>query len=239
MNRIFAIGDIHGKFDMLEAALDFIETLRKPEDVVIFLGDYIDRGDKSKQVIDKIIEYRKKYPNTITLRGNHEQFCLDAQNDPEQRQLWIYNGGYSTVPNYPNGKVSEEHLNFMSKTKMEHKTKSFRFVHAGFLPPGETWEYDGDLDPRIWIREPFISSKHIFKTGDVEKRVVFGHTVYKDGPLVRPGRLGIDQGAAYGGFLTTVVLNDENPDFATFIIVDQENQVLTTQCMNIKEAEED
>ena len=76
---IYAIGDIHGKAAMLSAALMEITSQMKPEDTVVFLGDYIDRGEDSMTVIDMVLDFKQHHTNTVCLRGNHEQMLLDSE----------------------------------------------------------------------------------------------------------------------------------------------------------------
>ncbi|CAN5528962.1 metallophosphoesterase family protein [soil metagenome] len=204
---VFAIGDVHGQYWRL------VELLAKlplqDEDQIVFVGDYIDRGPASSEVIQLLIELKAARPNTIFLRGNHEQMMLDARSYKDRYQytaLWFGNGGAETVDSYPRGtgwieRVPSEHWKFIEETIFEYWLGAYAFVHAGFLPKGAKWPHDED--PRLWIREPFIYSKF-----DFGARVIFGHTPQKTGePLVKKNKIGIDTAAAYGGPLTAVELD--------------------------------
>ncbi len=221
---IYAIGDIHGQQTML---LEMLRVLRevplREEDLVVFLGDYIDRGEDSKAVIETLIEFRRERPDTIFLRGNHEQLMLEARDGPAPENAdregyvmysplminWLQNGGVDTLLNYQVTDFSRwwegiptAHWNFIRDTQIEHVTERYHFVHAGILPPGKSWEgqdWDIKADPRVWIREPFLSSKDRFEG----RIVVFGHTPQRSGrPLINKNKIGLDTGAVFGGPLT-------------------------------------
>ncbi|MGV3618110.1 MAG: metallophosphoesterase family protein [Fimbriimonas sp.] len=222
-----AIGDIHGERWKLEG------LLRKlPEEArLVFLGDYVDRGPDAHGTISDLIALRERRPNTVFLRGNHDQMMLDAGDyfDPDfesdltfdQVVNWFGWGGTETLRSYqPHGeghwfhRVPEAHWEFLEDTELEYREGPYIFVHAGLLPPGVRWEPDvsWSLDPRLWIREPFLQSMH-----DFGARVVFGHTVQRHGPLVRPNKIGIDTGAVFGGPLSAAILDTERPDWVEFV----------------------
>ncbi len=188
-----------------------------PDDVLLFVGDYIDRGADSDKVLQFLIELRDSRPGTIFLRGNHEEMMLDARDafqhrriDYERYALWMGNGGAETLEAYPQGnpwwqRVPESHWLFLEATSLEYWLGPYAFVHAGFLPPDTHWGYAED--PRLWIREDFLDSEH-----DFGARVVFGHTPQRSGkPLMMKNKIGIDTAAAYGGPLTAIRLSIEDP----------------------------
>jgi serine/threonine protein phosphatase 1 len=223
---IYAIGDIHGQITMLRAMLERLKELPlRPQDTLVFLGDYVDRGEDSKAVLDTLLALREERPDTIFLRGNHEQLMLDARDGEAPRRgstpdsflltddtrLWFHNGGEDTLYSYKDEMDDEEflkwweaipdaHWEFLRATQLEYSTPRYFFVHAGLLPKGKTWEGQGDgRDLRLWIREPFLSSRDDFDG----KIVVFGHTPTQR-VLVERNKLGIDTGAVFGGPLTAV-----------------------------------
>ena len=216
---IYAIGDIHGELAKLDAVLAQI-TLTS-DDTIVFIGDYVDRGPDSFGVINRVRELQESW-NVVTLRGNHEQMMLDAREyytgtpkgkslDTDFALMWFHNGADRTLASYPkNGaphwyeRIPEDHWRFLENTEMERTIGPYRFVHAGVLPMGVKWE-DPALDPRLWIREPFLLSKENF--GHV---VVFGHTPLRQ-PLIEANKIGIDTGAAYGRQLTAVSLDPGRP----------------------------
>jgi serine/threonine protein phosphatase 1 len=247
---IYAIGDIHGQHAMLSALLDKLLGLPlHTEDTVVFLGDYVDRGENVRAVIETLLQWRDRHTNTVFLRGNHEQLMMDAYGDaPESAALsdlslrsqltlaWLQNGGVETLLSYappgfedwcetlgyvllriPAGPLAEfkasfprwlevipkPHWEFLRATQIDYVTTRYHFVHAGLLPPGKTWQSEGwTIDPRLWVREPFLSSRADFD-GHI---VVFGHTPQRNRrPLIHRNKIGLDTGAVFGGPLTAGV----------------------------------
>lgn len=213
---IYAIGDIHGELAKLQRLLAKTLDVAQPADRLVFLGDYVDRGPDTRGVIELLLQLREERPNTVFLRGNHEQEMLEcrylfrsgkALEDFDRTAVWFSFGGAETIASYPHTNVARwyeripvTHWNFLESTVLEHREDPYLFVHAGVLPPGKRWQEDGD--PRLWIREPFLSF-----TEDLGAIVVFGHTPLRNGrPLVMRNKIGIDTGAAYGGPLTAVAL---------------------------------
>ena len=206
------------------------------EDELVFLGDYIDRGEDSRAVLQTLLEIRKEHANCVFLRGNHEQLMLDARDGPPPEpaaqpgyvihsplmMAWLQNGGADTLLNYDVADFScwwesipQEHWQFIRDTHLEHITERYYFVHAGLLPPGRSWEgdfWERRIDPRLWIREPFLSSRHMFD-GRV---VVFGHTPQRTGrPLISRNKIGLDTGAVFGGPLTAAAFAPHVPGHRT------------------------
>ena len=224
---IYAIGDIHGKITMLRQLLaEIVAQPLQEDDTVVFLGDYVDRGEDSRAVIDEVIRFKaEQHANTVFLRGNHEQLMLDSREDDpprpaprngfilfEEKTLnWLQNGGVDTLLSYGLedysawvDSIPAAHWKFLEDTRFEHLIPGYHFVHAGLLPPNVSWDMGGwGLDPRLWIREEFLNS-----AADFDGRiVVFGHTPQRTGkPLVQPNKLGIDTGAVFGGPLTCAIL---------------------------------
>jgi serine/threonine protein phosphatase 1 len=255
---IYAIGDIHGQSAMLEVLLARLAGQGlNAADTVVFLGDYIDRGEDSKAVLEAVIEWRKAHANTVFLRGNHEQLVLDVLDAPEHMSreeradlalTWLRNGGAEALLSYaapgfrewldaassnlspltPAARqvlrdsfeawieaIPQAHRAFLRGTAMEHVTQRYHFVHAGLLDPGRTWTEEGwSIDPRLWMREPFLSSAADF-SGRI---VVFGHTPQRSGrPLVQTNKIGLDTGAVFGGPLTAGIFDPDGAEPVTFI----------------------
>lgn len=203
MNKIFAIGDIHGCFDKLQALMDKID-IDLESDILVFIGDYIDRGKHSFEVVQYLIDLKKRFQNIIFLKGNHEEM-LEKYLSGHDKLTYLVNGGQQALDSYMNNcrqpdgpQIPREHLAFLGSLQLFYQTDDYIFVHAGLKNkvPLEMQNSD-DL---LWIRSKFIKSEYNFG-----KQVVFGHTPLPE-PLVQPNKIGIDTGAVYGGKLTCVRL---------------------------------
>jgi serine/threonine protein phosphatase 1 len=203
MQRIFVVGDIHGCFDKLCALMDKIPINFK-RDQLIFIGDYIDRGSDSVEVVDFLIDLKKRVPGIIFLKGNHEDM-LENYLDGSDRFTYLLNGGQRTLDEYLKrsndpGKypVPSAHLEFFKSLHLYYQTDDYIFVHAGLrkkVPLKSQKKVD-----LLWIRDEFIYTDFNFG-----KPVIFGHTPFKE-PVVQTNKIGIDTGAVYGNRLTCVQL---------------------------------
>jgi serine/threonine protein phosphatase 1 len=226
---IYAIGDIHGRADLLNQlhARILHDALKYPQSrrVIIYLGDYIDRGHASKDVIDQLIHNPLSDFTAIHLRGNHENMLLDFLKNNNRGDIWFMNGGLETLKSYHvplsllnelnyeklavalKQKMSPDHIAFFESLKTHHIEGSYFFCHAG-VNPNIPLEQQSEED-LTWIREPFLNSKKKFG-----KIVVHGHTVSKE-PILLPNQIGIDTGAVFTNRLTCVVLTQNEPYFLT------------------------
>jgi serine/threonine protein phosphatase 1 len=218
--RIYAIGDIHGRSDLLEALLLQIKAdcvLYPPSHpITVFLGDYIDRGPASREVLDLLLEYGRT-KEAVFLKGNHETFVQCFLNEPAILDEWRLCGGLETLLSYglkpsvnPDAAeqiqladdlartISKRHLKFLESLDLTFSSGDFLFVHAG-IRPGVPIRKQREED-LLWIREEFLSCEQRF-----EKFVVHGHT-----PVLRPdfrsNRINIDTGAFATGLLTCVAI---------------------------------
>ena len=205
MKKIFAIGDIHGCYDRLKTLMDKI-PIDLSRDTLVFIGDYIDRGPNSVEVVEYLMKLKKRVPEVIFLKGNHEDM-LDKFITGADRFTYLLNGGQQTLDSYLTKPVQSDfypippdHMDFFKSLRLFYETEEFIFVHAG-LRPRVPLESQKPQD-MLWIRDKFISTRH-----DYGKRVIFGHTPLKK-PLVEPNKIGIDTGAVYGNALTCVQLPD-------------------------------
>lgn len=220
--RYFAIADIHGCYDELMLMYEKLEKeakLKPSKDTLIFLGDYVDRGPKTKQVVQQMIDWEKKYPHWVFLKGNHEDLMLDALLFHGKRyqsyDLWYRQGGLETAQSYfppdfskydmaisqPEDYIKAVHLGWLSETRMYFETDDYFFVHAGVVPEMslEEIKQESDEDPvrgaMLWARDEFIESDY-----DWGKKIIFGHTA--DGlckynkerfmPIIYDNKIGID-----------------------------------------------
>lgn len=203
MNNIFAIGDIHGCMDKLNALMKKID-INFHSDLLIFLGDYIDRGPCSYEVVSYLIDLKNQHENIIFLKGNHEEM-LENYIAGVDRFAYLSNGGRQTIDSYikhgyKQGKdfIPKDHMDFFKNLDLFYQTDNYIFVHAG-LREKKVLE-DQSQDDLLWIRQKFIKSKY-----DFGKRIIFGHTPLAS-PLVQSNKIGIDTGAVYGNNLTCVKL---------------------------------
>ena len=192
--RLLAVGDIHGCRQPLRDLLARVAPTAA--DQLVFLGDYVDRGPDSAGVIDDLLALRARLPETVFLRGNHDQMLLDvlAGGDPS---LFLFNGGGQTIASYrarSGWPPPREHLDFLAGLPFSHETDRFIFVHAG-LRPGLPLACQDPAD-LMWIRREFLDSP-----ADWGKTVVHGHTPTE---TVRFGaqRVALDTGCVYGGRLS-------------------------------------
>lgn len=210
--RLFAIGDLHGCADELRSLLTYLKTTLSlgSSDLVIFIGDYIDRGLKSKDVIDLLVDFKEQFPSTVFLRGNHEDMFLSFLGlGGESGDSFLPNGGEQTLESYGIPKetpalavlslLPEKHRRFFTTLEVGVSVAEFLFVHAG-VRPGRPLE-EQEVHDLMWIRGDFTG--HIHELG---KTVVFGHTPFEDVLIHLPYKIGIDTGLVYGNLLSCVEL---------------------------------
>lgn len=185
MPRYIAITDIHGELGKLESVLSKIET--RPDDIFVFMGDYIDRGPDSKGVVEKVIEISEQF-QTICLIGSHEYALLHAKQDDYYDYLFWNYGGPATVKSY-GGKfenILETHGEFFRNLKFYYLTDKYLFVHAG-IDPRYSLEEQCETD-LVYIRSAFYRNKH-----NLPQKIIFGHTEF-DSPLILDDKICIDLG---------------------------------------------
>jgi len=197
--RYFVVGDIHGCYHKLIKLLARLDWKPDGDDLLVFLGDYIDRGPQSYEVIDTLADLAGRSAKVVTLMGNHEDMFLRFVSGEFTPSLHD-NGFSATVRNYADRQMPAEHLRFLRALVPCYEAEGHIFVHAG-LQPGRPLAAQS-LEDMLWIRDEFLRSDH-----DFGRLVVFGHTPFKR-PYLAPGRLGLDTGAVYGGPLTCAVLPD-------------------------------
>lgn len=223
--RVYAVGDIHGRLDLLDAALAGIvadDAGRAPaETTLIFLGDLVDRGPASAGVIERLRTLASYGGDVRFLLGNHEEvFLLALDGDVQAVRLFCRIGGHETLMSYGvsddafegldypevadrlQALVPPAHRDFLASFEALIEIGDYAFVHAG-VRPGIPFAEQTPEDLR-WIREPFLDHR-----GMLEKVVVHGHTISTEVEF-RPNRIGIDTGAYRTGRLTALGLEGED-----------------------------
>lgn len=221
---VYAVGDVHGRLDLLTALLGRIaaDAALRPAGRrrLVFLGDYIDRGPGSRGVVERLVQGPPPGFEAICLRGNHEQAMLDFLEAPEQAEAWLDFGGEATLRSYGVRPAAPRqmrdalaavlpaaHLRFLETLDFVHEAGGYLFVHAG-IRPGRALEIQHPHD-LLWIREAFLESG-----ADHGCVVVHGHSIVPV-PEVRSNRIGIDTGAFATGRLTCLVLEGAERRFLT------------------------
>ncbi|MGJ8697044.1 MAG: metallophosphoesterase family protein [Verrucomicrobiaceae bacterium] len=194
VGRTLAIGDVHGSLKALKKLLKWVDP--QEEDRIIMLGDYVDRGKKSKKVIDYLLKW-KWSAELITLKGNHELIMDHARLSPVHLKYWKEVGGGATLKSYGGSLdlVPPEHWEFIRGGRYFYETEDFIYVHGGLEPhlPPE----DQDQEEMCWWRFPDARPHFSGKT------VVCGHTVQRNGkPKDKGHSICIDTAACRGGWLT-------------------------------------
>ena len=222
--RAYAIGDVHGRLDLLERMLTTIDRDRRASrparDYLILLGDLIDRGPDSRGVIERLMHLSGDM-RPVFLMGNHEEMMLRILGgQPESVHQWLTYGGYEFAQSYGveagrlaalspadaaaviRAKVPASHLDFVEGFADSFTFGDYLFVHAG-LRPGRTLDEQDTYDLR-WIREDFIGDDT-----DHGCMVVHGHTISAE-PEEMANRIGIDTGAYQTGILTALRIEGDH-----------------------------
>ncbi len=226
-HRIYAIGDIHGRADLLDSIAREIEADLSSAPVAtasaVFLGDYVDRGPHSSQVLERLAHRDFPVP-FVALRGNHEQMLLNFLADPAFLSTWRQFGGLEALHSFGvdlrdarEGRdyerahaelveaMSPEVRAFLEQTPTSFQAGDYFFCHAGVRPNVPlASQVDKDL---MWIRDDFLRSPAYHG-----KIVIHGHTPV-DEPDLRPNRINIDTGAYVSGRLTSLVLEGQSRRF--------------------------
>lgn len=226
--RIYAIGDVHGRLDLLQLMAEKIKKdikrLPKAETTEIYLGDYIDRGQNSSGVINWLTTETNICDHRICLRGNHELYPLTFMSDHNIYGQWKYLGGRETLISYNLNvplfveddavrylqqkfieAMPDEHVAFLTGLPNTHTVGDYFFVHAG-VRPGIALDKQRQ-DDLLWIREDFLESRY-----DFGKVIVHGHTPVEN-PETLFNRVNIDTGAYATNILTCLVLEGSERRF--------------------------
>lgn len=226
--RVYAIGDIHGRSDLLADLLRKItaDTVGyKGRVTLVCIGDYIDRGPDSRGVVEMLLKAVPAGWQKVFIRGNHEQAMIDFMKNPKRRTEWLAWGGLQALESYavrPYGAkgprdpetLAEEleyalvenpgHKDFVLNTRLSFTLGDYAFVHAG-VRAGVPLEKQM-LTDLLFIRDDFFGRPH-----RLPQRIVFGHTILPE-PLVEDDRIGLDTGAFQTGILTAARLEGDRVD---------------------------
>lgn len=226
--RIYAVGDLHGRLDLLEEMLGLIKADAAGASLdklwLVYLGDYVDRGPDVRAVVDRLIAGPPDGFEQICLLGNHEAWMLEFLENARAGNGWLMNGGGATLASYGVGSrklaltsrleamrrdfdaaLPDDHRTFYAGLDRMWRRGGYAFVHAGVMP-GTPLDEQDDRD-LLWIREDFLEA-----TDDFGAVVVHGHTIV-DVPAVRANRIGIDTGAFATGRLTCLALEGTDRRF--------------------------
>ena len=206
--KTFVLSDIHGCYDELMALFARL-PIEPTRDRVVFLGDYVDRGPKSRSVVEHVMAWEARYPHWVFLGGNHEDELLKALHydgrTHDWPELWYGQGGRETLLSYlregtegdqgqplrARDVIPPDHLAWLAARPRYFEDDAYIYVHAG-LKPGKS-PRETDPDDLIWIREEFLDSDY-----DWGKKVIHGHTpTWNLEPDVRPNRINIDTAVCY------------------------------------------
>lgn len=228
--RVYAVGDVHGRVDLLKQLEQRIvdDAARLPDaccNLLVYLGDYVDRGFDSRQVLEHLCAPPPESFDRVLLLGNHDQWLRSFLEGEPVGDSWLRFGGDATLLSYgvplafdqpEDSRLAAAQAALVTKMPPSHRALlhslelmvamgDYLFVHAG-LRPGVPLDKQSEQDV-IWIREPFLSWG-----GDFGKVVVHGHTV-EEAPVLRRNRIGIDTGACYNGNLTCLILEGSSRRF--------------------------
>jgi serine/threonine protein phosphatase 1 len=201
----FAVADLHGRFDLLAKALEAIGAYAGADDKtrVVFLGDYIDRGPESLQILQRLRAGPPAGVIWTCLKGNHEDMMAQAARDPSLMPWWIRNGGDATLASYQGTGISPggdlawiENLPFLYVD--QHRV----FVHAGVDPALPL----AAQNEKVLMTKRYASG---FPDGHGHRHVVHGHSPHEEGPLLYPGRTALDTLAWRTGRLVVAVFDNE------------------------------
>jgi serine/threonine protein phosphatase 1 len=207
MSLTYVIPDLHGRYDLLSEALAGITARSGSETgVIVTIGDYVDKGPQSKQVIDRLLPGVAEGWRLVALKGNHDAMMVEALRDPAKMASWLEKGGDAALASYGGdpAAVPPTHIAWLDRLRLMHADAHRLYVHAGVDP-----ELPLDRQSEttlLWKRYP-----KGFPDGYGELHVVHGHDNHPDGPLLYAGRTNLDTLAWRTGRLTIGIFDDDRP----------------------------
>jgi serine/threonine protein phosphatase 1 len=213
MSRTYAVPDLHGRYDLLNAAAEAIlEHSRGTAAKIITLGDYVDRGPNSRQVMEHLVNWSAEALPLVALKGNHEAMMWECCKNLSELGWWVKNGGDQTLLSYGQSAtatlqvsvVPAEHLDWIAKLPSMYVDQHRIFVHAG-VDDSLPLDHQGD-QVLLWKRYP-----EGFKRGHGKYHVVHGHDAKPDGPFLTKGRTNLDTLAWRTGRLVIGLFDDDIP----------------------------
>lgn len=223
--RVYAIGDVHGCFDLLESLVTRIRaddaSRASCRTTILLIGDIVDRGPRSADVVGLLMPLAQRTDRLVVLKGNHEDMMVHAlRGDLVVLQTWLRLGGDATLRSWgvpaealgepgrdllkaARSKVKRKTLAWLDELPLSYKSGDFFFVHAGIRPGVSLAKQDPD--DLIWIRDEFLTNDDMHPAV-----IVHGHTIAADGPELRHNRIGLDTGAYRTGKLSAVGFDGED-----------------------------
>jgi len=228
---VYAIGDVHGRDDLLAALLEAIrlDAAGHANNLLVCLGDYVDRGPASAAVIERLCQFEARGFALVPLMGNHEHLMLKFLADPDEGGPWLANGAAATLASYgvavgsgwperfryPSLRdalarnLPPHHRRFLDTLATSHAAGDYLFVHAGVRPGVPLGRQE--VQDLIWIRGPFLNTTERFG-----RLIVHGHSIASE-PELRPNRIGIDTGAYRSGRLTALAIAGDRQRLITAV----------------------
>jgi len=225
--RVYAIGDVHGRLDLLQEMHRRIQAENDktpPFDwVIVHLGDYVDRGPDSKGVLDLLVNAQKKTHRMLAIAGNHDIGFLEFLATGAPNGIFAYNGGRQTALSYGVSidfsdlrsiavgreallrAIPSTHVEFLRGLKLSMVFGDFFFCHAGIRPGIDLDKQDSE--DLVWIRQQFLDEPRLYS-----KVIIHGHTPVTD-VEIRPNRINLDTGAVFSGRLSALAIDAENKFF--------------------------
>lgn len=215
MSKTYVIPDIHGRHDLLSDGLaEITARSRGNGGVIITIGDYVDKGPQSKQVVDLLRSGVGEDFRLVALKGNHDALMIDALRDSLKMPTWLAKGGDSALASYGGdvGDVPQSHIDWLDRLKLMHLDAHRLYVHAGVDPDLPLDRHDEHT--LLWKR--YAKG---FPSGFGKFHVVHGHDNCPGGPLLYEGRTNLDTLAWRTGQLTIGVFDDDRPGGPVDLIV--------------------